>query len=93
MTTEKQLPARAAYEIQTYTLCYGWLNTWTYEDSKGVTRPETFSTRQAAQEALDEALLELAEEYSLGNIFDYDHADFRIVQCLPGITTSEAGAA
>jgi hypothetical protein len=92
MTTEKQIPEPTAYEVQTYTLFYGWLNIWTYDDPQGVTRIETFPTKDAAQAALDENLEELAEEYEAGNISEYTSSDFRVAQCLPGTANAMAGA-
>ena len=91
-TSEKKLPALIEYEIQTHTLCNGWVNTWTYEDSDGDMRPETFSSRESAQAALDEYLHELAEDVSLGNISDYDREEFRI-QAVSAIATLEGGVA
>jgi hypothetical protein len=78
MTVQQQNSPQHAYEIQTHTLCDGWINTWTWEDADGVIRPETFPTKQAARAALTEYLEELAEEASLGNIIDYDRNDFHI---------------
>jgi hypothetical protein len=89
-TTKRKLTALRVYEIQTHTFCNGWVNTWTYEDSNGDMRPEIFSSRKAAQAALDEYLQELAEDTSLGNISDYDREDFRI-QAVSAIATVEGG--
>ena len=35
------------YEVQHYTLFYGWVNTWSYADADGVMQPETFATAAA----------------------------------------------
>jgi len=91
-TTDKKLSVLTVYEIQTHTLADGWVNTWTYEDSNGDMRPETFSSREAAQEALDDYLRDLADDVALGNITDYDREDFRI-QAVPIIATVEGGVA
>jgi hypothetical protein len=91
-TTDEKHPAFTVYEIQTHTLADGWVNTWTYEDSKGDMRPETFSSKMAAKAALEEYLKDLAEDASLGNISDYDSEEFRI-QAVPAIDTVECGVA
>ncbi|MBI4082619.1 MAG: hypothetical protein HY423_08410 [Candidatus Lambdaproteobacteria bacterium] len=85
-TTDERPPAFTVYEIQTHTLADGWVNTWTYEDSDGDTRPETFSSKEAAQAALEEYLQELAEDAVLGNISHYDRAEFR-VHAVPTLAT------
>ena len=77
-SAENMRPAPIAYEIQIRTLADGWVNTWTYEDSNGDMRPETFASREAAEAALEEYLQELAEDASLGNISDYDRDEFRV---------------
>jgi hypothetical protein len=41
-----------AYEVQTYTLCDGWINTWSVEED-GISYPETFASRKEAEAALD----------------------------------------
>ncbi|MDK3075486.1 hypothetical protein QO034_20635 [Sedimentitalea sp. JM2-8] len=71
------------YEVQTLTLCDGWVNTWFVEYAKGCRYPETFATRAAAQAALDEFFAEIAEEIEIGQRSPddgYDEDDFRIVQ-------------
>jgi hypothetical protein len=36
------------YEVQTYTLCDGWINTWTVDD-----KPETFECYEDAIQAIE----------------------------------------
>jgi len=68
------------YEIQTNTLCDGWVNTWTEEKQNGESVPETFATTQDAQEALEEFLESVKEAVEYGDMEEeYDIADYRIV--------------
>ena len=69
------------YEVQTWTLCDGWVNTWTVLDERG-SEPETISTRKEAQAALDEFLLDIQSEIDAGQRdpeHGYDASEFRIV--------------
>ena len=36
------------YEIQTFTFCDDWGNTWTFHHEDGTSTPETFSTKEEA---------------------------------------------
>jgi len=74
--------AGTAYEVQTYTICDGWVNTWIIEYHDGTSEFETFASREDAQAALDEFLAEIAEEIALGMREadeGYDRDDFRVV--------------
>ena len=65
------------YEVQTYTLCDGWINTWS--DSLDDTLV-TFATREAAQAELDEYLSEAAYAVKAGYLEDFNPEDYRIVE-------------
>ncbi|MAU53033.1 MAG: hypothetical protein CMN17_11840 [Roseovarius sp.] len=70
------------YIVETYTLCDGWVNTW-HNEENGVTSPETFPTRAAAQAALDEFFAEIADEIAVGQRAcdaGYDRSEFRVVK-------------
>ena len=58
------------YEVQTWTLCDGWINTWSIteevEEYIFTEVPETFATRKEAQQALDEFLADIQEEIDAG---------------------------
>ena len=74
------------YEIQHYTLCDGWINTWINWDDQGNCQPETFDTFADACMALDEFLEDEAWELEQGNIESpYERDEFRIVK-LEGVT-------
>jgi hypothetical protein len=62
------------YEVQTYTLCAGWVNVWTDDDSK----PVIFDSLEAAQNELQEFLTEMADAVQIGHLDDYNPEDYRI---------------
>ena len=66
------------FEIQHYTLCDGWINTW----SDGETgEPTVFDSFKDAQEELDQFLLDEEEAYFNGYIEDkYQRDEFKIVE-------------
>jgi len=66
------------YEVQHYTLSYGWVNTWSYAEADGVMQPETFATADEAQAALDEFFEDLEEEVAAGQMAPHDRREFRI---------------
>lgn len=71
------------YEIQQFTICEGWVNTWTIHFEDGSTAPETFPTEAEALAALAEFLTEIAEEIAAGQRDaddGYDSDEFRIVK-------------
>lgn len=65
------------YEVQEFTLCDGWTNTWSDDDGAS-----TFQTKEEEAEAeLDWFLQEMLEEVKAGNMEDApDREDFRIVE-------------
>ena len=66
------------YEIQHYTICYGWVNTWAYAEADGVMQPETFATAAEAQAALDEYLADVEEEVAAGQMAPCCRNEFRV---------------
>ena len=59
------------YEVQEKTLCDGWVNNWRM----------TFNSKEAAQNELDEFLIDCHEAYKAREMLDYlDSSNFRIVQ-------------
>lgn len=74
------------YEIQTFTLCDGWINTWFIIDKDNSETPETFASEAEAQQALDEFLREIQEEIDAGHRLPdegYSPDDFRIAAISP----------
>ena len=65
---DKQFKEKGMYEVQTYTLCDGWTNTWRVNDEL-----EFFDSFAEAVDALDDHLLDLDD-----NQMDYDRGDYRI---------------
>jgi hypothetical protein len=69
------------YEIQTYTICDGWVNTWGIEQDNGESKPEYFDSYEDAIDALDDFFDEVHEAYQQGWIkTKYRPEEFRIVE-------------
>ena len=64
-----------SYQIETYTLCQGWINIWADDDA-----PVIFDTYAAASAELAEYLAELAHAVKVGHLDDYNPDDYRIVE-------------
>ena len=72
-----------SYEVQQFTLCDGWTNTWTVLLEDGSSVPETFATRAEAKAALAEFLADIADAVAAGDMEPdggYCAAEFRIVK-------------
>jgi hypothetical protein len=63
------------YQIETYTLCCGWVNIWSDDDVL-----VTFDTYAAASADLAEYLADLAHAVKVGHLDDYNPDDYRIVK-------------
>jgi hypothetical protein len=69
------------YEVQHFTLCDGWVNTWLNWDNEGNSVLETFETFADACMALDDFLADELMEFEAGNIESpYEREEFRIVK-------------
>lgn len=71
------------YEVHHYTLCQGWVNTWSVIDENNVSTPQTFKTREEAQAAIDEFLREIQEEIEYGERDEnhgYSEDEFMVVE-------------
>ena len=66
------------FEIQHFTLCDGWVNTWTIENPDGTTSLEYFDSFGQALNYLDEFLTEDQEQFES----PYQRDEFRIVEVL-----------
>lgn len=64
------------YEVQTYTLCGGWINTWTDDGDTLV----TFDTLETAQKELKDYLEDLAYCVKTRDLADYNPKDYKIVE-------------
>lgn len=74
------------YEIQTYSLCDGWKNTWHVIETNGEEKLETFNTKAEAITALKEFFQDIEEEIASGEREadeGYNPEDFRIVKIKP----------
>jgi len=64
------------YEVQTLTICDGWINTWTSDGD-----PEYFSTYEEAECALHEFIADMVRAKADGEIEDeYEAEDYRIAK-------------
>lgn len=89
---------QSVYEVQTWTLCDGWINTWGIsEEAVGgpgedniltdTPRWQTFPTKEEAQQVLDEFLSDIrAEIHDEG----YEAEDYRIVQVAARAATTNS---
>jgi hypothetical protein len=69
------------YEVQHYTLCDGWINTWSDYDEDGNETPSTYDSFEDALNELDSFLDDEQEAFKEGNIESpYDREEFRIVE-------------
>jgi hypothetical protein len=70
------------YEVQTWTLCDGWINTWSICEEAGDI-PETFATREETYAALCEFLADIQAEIDAGQRSadeGYDADDYRVAE-------------
>lgn len=69
------------FEIQHYTLCDGWINTWTVTNEDGTEEPETFDSYNDAWDSLIDFLQQEDQDYFNGYIESrYTADEFRIVE-------------
>ena len=69
------------YEVQHYTLCEGWINTWSDYDEDGNETPSTYDSFEDALNELDSFLDDEQEAFEEGNIESpYDRDEFRIAE-------------
>lgn len=84
MTCNKSMSTK--YEVQQYTFCEGWVNTWTICENDQIASPEYFDSYAEAQAELDNFFAEIASEIASGERprdNGYDREDFRIVTVNP----------
>lgn len=76
------IPLGLRWEVEMYTICTGWINSWRIIEPGGEDQPETFDSYEAAWDAIDEFLKEIDEAIKAGNRQTdegYSWDDFRIV--------------
>lgn len=69
------------YEVQHYTLCQGWVNSWSVSEN-GTDIPHIFDTKAEAQAELNDFFTDIADEIKSGERAEnegYDQEEFRIV--------------
>ncbi len=68
------------YEVQHYTLCDGWINTWIVSEG-GIETPHIFDSKEEAQAELDEFFEDIEAEIKRGERATdegYSKDEFRI---------------
>lgn len=71
----------AKFEVQQFTLCDGWINTWLNWDNNGDVTPDIFNSYADASMALDEFLDDMLYEFNQGNIESmYERDEYRIME-------------
>jgi hypothetical protein len=68
------------FEVQTLTVCDGWINTWFETGDDDIRRPLTFPTRDAAEEYLNEFLSEIDQLAAIGNLEDSNPGHYRVAE-------------
>ncbi len=69
------------YEVQHYTLCDGWTNTWTIYENE-IEKPHVFDSAEEAQAELDEFFQDIENEIQAGErkfSESYNREDFLVV--------------
>lgn len=69
------------WEVRTFTLCDGWVNTWSITEYGQAPRPETFATREDAEAALADFLAESAAAAASGVIDEAEYEGDYLVVC------------
>jgi len=75
------------YEVQQYTLCDGWINTWSVIDENDVSTPDIFDSLKEAKGELDDFFKDIEDDIKSGfrqSDLGYDREEFRIVPILKG---------
>ena len=76
--------ASKKWAVEHYTICDGWANTWSVEDTDGNTKQHVFDSREDAQSELDEFFEDIESEIATGARSadeGYERAEFRIRSC------------
>jgi hypothetical protein len=83
---KKKHSKRTRWEVQHYTVCDGWINTWTIcptiaSGGHAKETPITFSTYKKANEELEQFLADVVQAVKDGDMIStYDREEFRIVK-------------
>ena len=69
------MAGRVCWELQTYTLCDGWINVSTDENGQ----PVQFETKSEADVELQALVHDMRDAVDAGDLEDFDEADWRVV--------------
>jgi hypothetical protein len=81
--TEDRAYGYPRWEVLTHTLCDGWVNTWTITEPGKPEHPETFATREEADQALADYLEEGRLAAEAGDLAEAPEPDEYIVSRIP----------
>lgn len=80
----EQVPTAPIYEVQTLTICDGWINTWHEYDDDNNEIPMQFDSFEAALMELDNYIDDYQDAYEAGDIESpEDRSHYRIVEVKP----------
>ena len=65
------------WEVQTSTLCDGWINVWTWEEGDDGPKRQLFDSEVEAKAAIYDFLIDVAEA---PDILPYNVEDYRVVE-------------
>lgn len=65
------------FEVQTSSICEGWLNVWSWQEGDEEPQRQLFDTAKEAQDAIDEFIQDTKNS---PDIEDYDPEDYRVVE-------------
>lgn len=68
------------YEVQTETLCDGWVNCWMTYDEHNNMIPTIYDTREEAEAELAEYIEEMNFAVECGDVIDFDPETLRIAE-------------
>jgi len=69
------------FEVQTDTICDGWVNTWHEYDDDNEEIPMTFDSFKEALDELDAFLYDMEKAFNMGDIeIPYNRNEYRIVK-------------
>lgn len=73
--------AQKHYIVETWTLCDGWVNCWSTQDTE-MAHPVCFETREQAEDAIRDYLADCIDAVQRGDMADSpDPTDLRVVEC------------
>ena len=79
---KKLMSSPAKFEVQTSTICDGWINVWSWEEGETGPSPQYYDSREEAQADIDDFLASTREAG-----MSYTEEDYRVVEVEVGAST------